>query len=75
MAIRGFLQCLLKLANFLLIVVGLLTIVYAAWMLTVWYKHGPITLAQTFEVLQGVDFQLPPSWYVAQTRLAVCKED
>lgn len=65
MAIRGFLQCLLKLVNFLLIVVGLLTVVYAAWMLTVWYKHGPITLAQTVEMLQGLDFELPPSWYAS----------
>lgn len=64
MAIRGFLQCLLKLVNFLLIVVGLLTVVYAAWMLTVWYKHGPITLAQTVEMLQGLDFELPPSWFI-----------
>ncbi|KAJ7534776.1 hypothetical protein O6H91_12G003400 [Diphasiastrum complanatum] len=39
MTCRGFLQCLLKLLNFLLILIGVAISLYALWMLNQWNNH------------------------------------
>ncbi|KAL3689018.1 hypothetical protein R1sor_015327 [Riccia sorocarpa] len=41
MGCRGFLQCLLKLLNFLLTMAGAAIVLYALWMLNQWHKHQP----------------------------------
>ncbi|BBN09531.1 hypothetical protein MPTK1_4g20500 [Marchantia polymorpha subsp. ruderalis] len=41
MTCRGFLQCTLKLTNFLLTLVGAAMVLYSLWMLNQWHKHPP----------------------------------
>ncbi|CAM6115387.1 unnamed protein product [Calypogeia fissa] len=42
---RGFLQCVLKILNFFLTMVGAAMVLYSLWMLHEWYKYSPESAA------------------------------
>ncbi|XP_024367638.1 tobamovirus multiplication protein 2A isoform X2 [Physcomitrium patens] len=61
MSCQGFIQCILKLINFLVTLVGALMIVYSLWMLKEWSSFGPHdqeTLVNAPALLSGGDISM-----------------